>query len=65
MGQRKKRKLKEQTRNVAYAFRMTEAVNAGLERVAKECSRTKSLQCDHFIKEGLKNYEGLKNEQEV
>lgn len=53
----KKRRHKENSRTVAYAFRTTEEIMKDLERVSKECSRTKSLQCEYFVKEGIKQHD--------
>jgi len=48
-------------RDVVYAFRTTQEVCDELERVAIENSRTKSQQCDYFIRECLKKYQSQKD----
>lgn len=53
---KKRRRLKENPRNIAYAFRTTQSVIDDLDKVAKASSRTKSLQCEHFVKEGIKEF---------
>lgn len=53
----RKRKQKEQSRTVVYAFRTTEEIMRDLDRVSRESSRTKSLQCEFFVREGIKAHD--------
>lgn len=51
-----KKYLKENTRSVSFAFRLTKDLFFKLDEIAKECSRTKSLQCEFFLKKAIAEY---------
>jgi predicted transcriptional regulator len=58
----KKKRLKENPRMMAVSFRTTEDVLKEVERISQETNRTKSLQCEYFVKEGIKAYRKQEDE---
>ena len=60
-----KRRKKGLTRNATFAFRTTKEVLNEVEKISRERSRTKGLQCEAFIKDGIAKYYASKDSQPI